>query len=95
MEKMKQDAKINAQNEHDLRHYERLEDAHTAKIKGLEAENERLRSMILYALAGPNDASAIKHVLLDAVYGVNGSENVDEVRATEAWKRDAEEFGLE
>lgn len=48
------------------------------KIDTQAAEITRLRSMIVYARQGP--ASAVDSILADALDGVNGAENVTEIR---------------
>jgi hypothetical protein len=44
-------------------------------------EINRLRSMIQYALDGPEDWHALKSILFDTLNGCTGADNVEEVRA--------------
>lgn len=44
-------------------------------------EVARLRGMIQYALAAPDDAQAIKSILYDALNGCTGADNLTETRA--------------
>lgn len=60
----------------------------------LHEEIRRLRWLIEYAL-GINDVNVIRRILLDALHGVNGASDFEQVRATQAYQKDALRFGVD
>jgi len=52
-----------------------------------------MREMIEYALEAPN-WNACRLILLDALHGVTGSENYVEIRATPAYRADADRLKI-
>ena len=61
------------------------------RINELEAEVERLRGLIQYALDGPDDVAVLHTLLQDALDGVTGSDDCMAIRAaTEKGESDGE-----